>query len=194
MSEFLTRRSALQLTGAVGLTGIFGALGAQPAHAMTDPSPSTGLSKMQSWADALNRANVGYDQGQRWTFLNKTSRTIVSNKECDCSSSCGAIAWLAGYPVDLDGLYTGNFAARFKSARFSVINFSSLSQVRTGDFVLTPGHHVVFVRDSKRWWSAEHDEHGNDSGGKAGDQTGSECRYRAPYVRSGGWDYILRRP
>ncbi|MGV8848121.1 MAG: twin-arginine translocation signal domain-containing protein [Propionibacteriaceae bacterium] len=193
MSGSLTRRSALQLTGVVGLTGIFGALGAQPAHALTDPGPgSTKLQKMQYRADELNVSNVGYDQSQRWTFLNKTTRTILTGKECDCSSSCGAIAWLAGYKIDLDGLITGNFAARFKVAGFSVIDFTSLSQVKTGDFLVTPGHHVVFVRDSKRWWSAEADENGNASGGKAGDQTGSECRYRAPYNRSGGWTSIVR--
>ena len=194
MSESLTRRSVLKLTGAVGLTGIFGAMGAMPAQAATDPGDSaTMLQKMQDWSDILNMANVGYDQGDRWSFLDRKKRTIIWNKECDCSSSCAAIAWLAGYKVELDG-NSDNFAARFKAAGFKIIDYTDKSKVKVGDFVVKRGHHVVFARDSKRWWSAEHDEHGNASGGKAGDQTGSECRYRAPYERSGGWDYIVRRP
>lgn len=195
MSGSLSRRTVLQFTGVSGLAGILGVTGAQPAHAAVAPDPpanSTKLEKMQFWADDLNISNVGYDQGQRWTFLDKANRQIISNKECDCSSSCGAIAWLAGYKVDLDGLYTGNFTSRFKSAGFDIITFKSLSQVKTGDFIVTPGHHVVFVRSASKWWSAEQDENGHASGGKAGDQTGSECRYRAPYTRSGGWDYIVR--
>lgn len=194
MSNSLTRRSVLQLTGAAGLTGIFGAMGAQPAHAMTDPGPgATMLQKMQYWSDVLNIANVGYDQNQRWTFLDRKNRSIISNKECDCSSSCNAIAWLSGYDIELDG-NTDNFAARFKKAKFSIIPFE-MKLVKTGDFIVTPGKHVVFVRSSTRWWSAEHDEDGGEKGGQAGDQTGSECRYRGPYIRPDvGWKSIVRRP
>lgn len=189
MSISFSRRTILRLSGVAGLAGVLGAVDAQPASAINTINR---IPSMQSWADKLNKANVGYDQDQRWTFLNKSSRTLVSGKECDCSSSCGAIAWLAGFKVDLDGLYTGNFASKFKAAGFSIIDFTSLSKVKTGDFLVTPGHHVVFVRDSSRWWSAEADENGNATGGKAGDQTGSECRYRAPYIRPGGWTSIVR--
>ena len=57
------------------------------------------LQKMQDWSDILNMANVGYDKNDRWSFLDMKKRTIKWDKECDCSSSCGAIAWLAGYPA-----------------------------------------------------------------------------------------------
>ena len=57
------------------------------------------LQKMQDWSDILNMANVGYDKNDRWSFLDMKKRTIKWDKECDCSSSCGAIAWLAGYPI-----------------------------------------------------------------------------------------------
>lgn len=153
------------------------------------------IAQMQQVADTLNAADVGYDQGQRWSFLDKGSRSIISNRECDCSSSCLGIAWLGGFPVDLSGLaYTGNFAALCRAAGFSVIGFTSFGQLRPGDFLVTPGHHVVFVRDLDRWWSAEVDERGRSAGGQAGDQTGSECRYRTPYLRSGGWMYVVRPP
>lgn len=153
------------------------------------------IERMHAIADLIDGADVGYDQGQRWSFLDLDSRAIVPGRETDCSASCGAIAWLAGYPVDLAGtFYTGNFAAKLKAAGFAVLSFGGLSQVRPGDFLLTPGAHVVYVRDASRWWSAEVDERGKSSGGQAGDQTGRECRYRAPYLRSGGWTYIVRPP
>lgn len=153
------------------------------------------IARMQQMADLLDRSNLGYDQGQRWTFLDAGARAVVPGGECDCSSSCGAIAWLAGYGVTLTGtFYTGNFAPRLALAGFAVLGFSSLAQVRPGDFLVTPGAHVIFVRDAARWWSAEVDERGKSSGGKGGDQTGRETRYRAPYLRPGGWTYIVRPP
>ena len=150
------------------------------------------VSKLQKIADQLNSSNIGYDQGQRWSFLDRKRRAINKGGECDCSSSCGAIAWLAGYPVDLTGTFwTGNFAAKLKAAGFDVIRFQKLDQVKAGDFLVGPGH-VIFARTKGKWWSAENDERGKSSGGKAGNQTGRETRYRAPYQRSKGWAYIVR--
>lgn len=188
----MTRRSVFQLTGAVGLTGALTALGAAPAHAVV--SQASMIARMQDVADQLQSKKIGYDQAERWSFLDKSGRTIKSSQDCDCSSSCGAIAWLAGYSIKGIGgdLYTGNFADYFVSAGFTKIGYTS-SRWKTGDFILAPGHHVVFARDPDRWWSAEHNESGGASGGKDGDQ-GGECYFRAPYERSGGWSYILRPP
>lgn len=148
---------------------------------------------MQAVADQLDAARLGYDQSQRWSFLDTKGRRVIAGRETDCSASCGAIAWLAGYPVDLSGtFYTGNFAQKLKAAGFEVLRFERLSQVRAGDFVLTPGHHVVFARTASRWWSANGDERGRQAGGKAGNQTGRETGYRAAYLRPGGWRYIVR--
>lgn len=153
------------------------------------------IAHMQAAADLLDRSGIGYDQNERWSFLDLATRSIIAGGETDCSASCGAIIWLGGYPIDLKGtFYTGNFAEKAKAAGFSVIRFQSLDQVLPGDFLLTPGAHVVFVRDRQRFWSAESDERGQSTGGQAGDQTGRETRYRAPYVRSGGWTYIVRPP
>lgn len=152
------------------------------------------IKAMQSAADKIIKANIGYDQSQRWSFLDKKNKTIIPNKETDCSASCGAIAYLGGYLVDLSGtFYTGNFAAKMVQAGFEVIKFKSLSQVKAGDFLLTPGHHVVFARTAKKFFSAEFDERGRSSGGKGGNQNGREVRYRTAYVRPGGWTYIIRR-
>lgn len=151
------------------------------------------IARLQKACDRLEATRVGYDQSQRWSFFDRTTRTLRPGGECDCSSGCGAIVALAGYPVGLaDPFYTGNFRERLvASGFFTAIKFKSLSQVRAGDFVVGPGH-VIFARSAKRWWSAEADERGKPAGGKAGDQTGREARFRAPYLRPGGWSYIVR--
>ena len=144
------------------------------------------IAQMQKVADKLDEWNLGYDQGNRWN--------IKLNGECDCSSSCGYIAKEGGFPVNLKGtFYTGNFAQRMKdSGYFTVLTFKGLSQVKAGDFLLTPGHHVVFARTAKDFFSAEYDERGKSFGGATGDQTGREVRYRTAYMRPGGWKYIVR--
>lgn len=151
------------------------------------------IARLQKAADLLDKSNIGYDQSNRWSFLDRKNRTVKAGGECDCSSGCGAIAYLAGYPVDLTGTFwTGNFAAKMRATGlFDVIRYKHRNQVRAGDFVVGPGH-VIFARTATKWWSAEADERGMSRGGKAGDQTGRETRYRAPYDRSRGWAYIVR--
>ena len=158
------------------------------------------IARMNQVADELEASGVGYDQGQRWSFLDKVNRAILKNKETDCSAGSGGIAWLAGYPVDIsDPFWTGNFKDKMVKAGFSAISVKGepvaeiYRSVRNGDFLLGPGH-VVYIRSNSRWWSAESDERGRASGGKAGDQTGLEARFRAPYARSRGWEWILRPP
>ncbi len=151
------------------------------------------IARLQKAADLLAAANLGYDQADRWSFFDRKTRTLRPGRECDCSSSCGAIAAIAGYPIDLaDPFWTGNFVTRMlATGLFRAIRFTTLAKVKPGDFVVGPGH-VVFVRDKTRWWSAEADERGKSAGGRPGDQTGRETRYRAPYGRAKGWTTIVR--
>lgn len=147
---------------------------------------------MKRVADKHAASNEGYDQSNRWSYL--VDGKIVPGKECDCSSTCGGIAKLAGYPVDLSGtFYTGNFASKMKAAGFRVLHFTGLSAVRDGDFLLTPGKHVEFVWGG-RMYSARYDERGGKTGGKAGDQTGKETGWVTLKNRPGGWTYIVRPP
>ena len=157
------------------------------------------LSKMNAYADLLNASNVGYDQNERFSFNPaRDGLTVIPNRECDCSSSCAAIAKAGGFNVDMrDPIYTGNFKNKLIEVGFAAINVRGWSQsklyaaVSEGDFLLGPGH-VVYIRERNRWWSAENDELGRSTGGRAGDQTGMEARYRNPYMRSRGWEWILR--
>lgn len=142
--------------------------------------------------------NVGYDQSQRWSFFDRETLQLIPNRETDCSAASGAVARLGGYKVDLsDPFYTGNFESRMVSAGFqsiSVVNWGKtrlFNAVKAGDFLLGPGH-VIFVIAPNQWLSAQNDEYGRSSGGRAGDQTKSEVMIRAPYMRSRGWTQILR--
>ena len=157
------------------------------------------LTKMNAYADLLDASNVGYDQYERFSFNPaRDGLSVIPNRECDCSSSCAAIAKAGGFNVDMrDPIYTGNFKNKLIEVGFAAIDVRGWSQsklyaaVSEGDFLLGPGH-VVYVREPNRWWSAENDERGQKSGGRAGDQTGMEARYRNPYMRSRGWEWILR--
>ena len=155
--------------------------------------------KMNAYADLLNASNVGYDQYERFSFNPaRDGLSVIPNRECDCSSSCAAIAKAGGFNVDMrDPIYTGNFKNKLVEAGFAALDVRGWSQsklyaaVSGGDFLLGPGH-VVYVREPNRWWSAENDERGQKNSGRAGDQTGMEARYRNPYMRSRGWEWILR--
>lgn len=165
------------------------------------------IGEMNVIADFLDEsADVGYDQLDRWSYLNKKMldtgiKAIIKSKDCDCSSACGGIARLGGYPVDLSGtFYTGNFASKMKgSGYFKAVAVNGWSStklygyLKAGDFLLGPGH-VVYVRQggaNGKWWSAEYNERGGSTGGKDGG-AGDRVGYRKPYMRSRGWTYILR--
>lgn len=159
------------------------------------------LELMRNYADELERSNIGYDQGDRFSFNPpRDGKSVVPNRECDCSSSCASIARAGGFPLDTnDPIYTGNFKQKFVAAGGQAIGVSgkTLSQLiemlKDGDFLIGPGH-IVFAYTPTKWWSAENDEYGRSSGGRAGDQTGIEARFRSPYHRSRGWQWILRIP
>ena len=156
---------------------------------------------MQKYAEDLEKSGVGYDQGDRWSFNPaRDGKSITPYKECDCSSSTAAIIRAGGYDLDTrDPIYTGNFYEKAKAAGFEAINVKgkTLSEIvgrlRQGDCLLGPGH-IIFASTPNKWWSAENDEYRRRAGGNAGDQTGLEARFRSPYQRSRGWEWILRPP
>ena len=148
-----------------------------------------------SLARKIQSGKIGYDQKKRWSWLDKKNRRIILNKSGDCSSISAGLAFLAGWNVDLSGAcWTGNLAVLMKRAGWKVYKFKKLSDVKAGDMVLKVRRHVILALSKTEWLSAEHDERGRASGGKLGDQTGLEVVIRAPYLRNGGWDYILRPP
>lgn len=156
---------------------------------------------MQKYAEDLEKSGVGYDQGDRWSFNPaRDGKSIVPYQECDCSSSTAAIIRAGGYDLDTrDPIYTGNFYEKAKAAGFEAINVKGktvseiVGRLRQGDCLLGPGH-IIFASTPNKWWSAENDEYRRSAGGITGDQTGLEARFRSPYSRSRGWEWILRPP
>lgn len=170
------------------------------SRAVLTVSPMS-VSQLIALANQLEQSGVGYDQGDRWSWLDRDARTILNYREADCSSACLGLAWLAGYPVDLDGTaYTGNAEQLLTAAGFTSRSIDGLplhrivNDARPGDMLLGPGHIVLVGDPATRWLSAENDERGKATGGQAGDQTGLEVRWRAPYMRSRGWTRLLRPP
>lgn len=159
------------------------------------------LTKMQRYADELERQKTGYDQGERWSFNPaRDGQSVTPYRETDCSAGCAAIIRAGGYPLDTrDPIYTGNFYSKTRDVGFTAINVYGknlaeiVSLLQPGDFLLGPGH-VIFAYTPTKWWSAENDEYGRKSGGLDGDQTGLESRFRSPYLRSRGWAWLLRAP
>lgn len=153
------------------------------------------IAQMQEAARSLEASNIGYDQKERWSFFDRDTKTINVGQESDCSSMCGAIMAIGGYPVDLTGsFFTGNFAEKAAAAGFKVIPFKNLKQLRPGDFVLKPGKHVEFVYSETQMYSSRIDENGKVVGGTDGDQTGRETRFAPYYNYLGGWESIIRPP
>lgn len=151
-----------------------------------------GINEMCNAAVAIDKANTGYDQYQRWSFFNRSTNTIIKNAEGDCSSVCGAIVRLGGYPVNLnDPFYTGTFRERLLAAGFRAERFTSKSQMKRGRFLLSSGH-VEFCYSDTQLFSANKDERGKASGGKAGDQTGKEVYFK-PFFNP-GWLWVLIPP
>ena len=150
-------------------------------------------------AKRLAAGDFGYSQSDRWSALGTDG--LVEPGNADCSSSTG-MALLLGGLIDRDLLrgtwYTGNLASKltgtglFRAVKVGGWSLTKLrAQVGAGDILLGPGHVVVGIGGGKIV-SFEADERGRSTGGRKGDQTGSEGRVREVYARSRGWSYLLR--
>ena len=150
-------------------------------------------------AKRLAAGDFGYSQSDRWSALGTDG--LVEPGNADCSSSTG-MALLLGGLIDRDLLrgtwYTGNLASKltgtglFRAVKVGGWSLTKLrAQVGAGDILLGPGHVVVGIGGGTIV-SFEADERGRSTGGRKGDQTGSEGRVREVYARSRGWSYLLR--
>lgn len=175
------------------------------------------IANLNAVFDRMAATNQGYSQNAdprtgRWSYLDQTvlatitaaySLTraldaIIPGRAQDCSSGCLGGAKLAGYNVNISGTcYTGNAAELLRAANFTILRWTGMSSWRPGDFVVSPGTHIVYCRDWSRWWSAEANEFGSALGGAPGNQNGIETRYRSPYDMGKGGTrltYVCRPP
>lgn len=155
-----------------------------------------------------SRSDIGYDQAQRWTWLDKANRKIVPHKEGDCSAVTIGLCWLAGYAVPSANVasnqtcYTGNAydllhtAAGFKAtpvAGWTVAQINAASV--PGCPLLKDGHIMIKAPVAgDQWYSMNMDENGRITGGAAGDSTGNESSIRSLWMPSIGWQYIFTPP
>lgn len=152
------------------------------------------LAGMQHATRVIAGSNIGYNQARRWTFYDRLTKRVIAGQDADCSSLCGAIAHMAGYNVDLFGtFYTGNFEQRLvATGKFRGLAYGGLGSLQPGDFVLSPQNHVEFVYSNDLFYSAAIDENGNITGGRPGNQSGVETRYKGYYTYWAGWQRIVR--
>ena len=110
---------------------------------------------------AVVNDNIGYDQNQRNTLLNKCRQygydvsKVTEPCECDCSSLVSVACMYAGVP-EKELIYKGNCATTrtlrnmlLKTGRIVAYNDPAFTknpnQLRRGDILLSEGHHVAVV-------------------------------------------------
>lgn len=158
--------------------------------------------KLLDLIDEHGRSNIGYSQGRRWTWLNKSARSIIRGKAGDCSSVTIGLIWLAGYPVDSKWIagslsaYTGNAyqiltAAGLKARKVSGLTPAQINALtKPGDSLLKSGHIMIKARGGK-WYTMTSDENGRLTGGADGDQTGRESVLSNLWSDSWTWIFVL---
>lgn len=121
----------------------------------------------------------GYDQAHRW------------GPDYDCSSMVISIYSLLG--VDLKCTYTGNMLDDFLRNGFvdvvDTVNLSSGKGMLPGDVLLHPDHAAMYIGNGKIV-AARINENGKTTGGKTGDQTGTEICKQNYYNHP--WSHVLR--
>lgn len=123
----------------------------------------------------------GYDQAKRW------------GPDYDCSSLVISIYSLLG--VDLTCTYTGNMLEDFLKNGFTdvvgIVNLKTSRGMMPGDVLLHQDHAAMFI-GSEKIVAARINEKGTTTGGKTGDQTGTEITTQKYYNHP--WQHVLRPP
>lgn len=151
--------------------------------------------KLIAWARELEAKNTGYGQGakERASCFDFKNKKIRPNRMVDCSMAYAGLVDMAyGTKVHEGTCWTGNIASKLAATGFfRVTRFKSLSDVKPGGALLTPGHHISTMLDKGEMLSPEGNEKGRTTGGKPGDQTGREVKIRKLYNRPGGWRLVI---
>lgn len=119
----------------------------------------------------------GYDQTHR------------NGPDYDCSSLVGTALNYAGYNVSPYS-WTGNLEKQLRDCGFKECS----KPWKAGDIHLKVGKHVAMSINETQIAQASINEKGTTTGGKTGDQTGTEIWIKDYAEYSGGWDYHFRAP
>ena len=143
------------------------------------------IDKAVQWAiDIANDSSHGYDQGSRW------------GPDYDCSSFVISAYEYAGAGTKSAGATTThNMKSVFKKCGFTdvtkSVNLNTGAGTKKGDVLLNEAHHTAMtIEDDGRIVHASINEKNTITGGKKGDQTGSEICVRSYYNKP--WDCVLR--
>lgn len=136
------------------------------------------MNRMLYW---VRDANLGYGQDTR--------THIWPGGAADCSSLVIHVLKEAGFDTGY-AYYTGDMYPALTSKGWRSV---PISQRQPGDVLLTPNDHVaLLLHDGNTVGEAYINEIGRITGGRDGDQTGSETRTAHYSYRS--WRYCLRAP
>lgn len=142
-------------------------------------------------AHILADGNYGYSQPARWSGY--PDGKLCEPGDFDCGTATATVLLIAGYPLDTNGIFSGNFSDKVRaSAGFTAgpnPKGKSLTWLKehvvAGAILSGPGHVVLGVGNGKIL-SWEHSEKGTDDG-KIGRQKGEKVGIRDLYVREKGW-------
>lgn len=137
---------------------------------------------VQHAIDIANDSSHGYSQSDRWKV------------DYDCSSLMYICGYYAGYDLPKSGTrYTGTIIEHFGKCGYRVDAYDgNLNDLEKGDLLLNVKYHVAVYIGNGKIVEATGDEKGGISGGKAGDQTGSEIRIGNVYNYP--WTHVLTPP
>ena len=122
----------------------------------------------------MDKIKTGYNQGatRRWSVLDRVRKTLIPNKDVDCSAAFAILCWLSGIPWDMKtNTSTRNIAQKARATgMYSVEYFDGdLSKLRPGGALLEPGHHIASMLDNGEMLSPEQTELHTTTGGKLGE-------------------------
>lgn len=152
---------------------------------MEDPTAQIVESAVKWMENTAANNSHGYDQIYRWGEYG----------DYDCSSAVITAYQQAGIPVKTNGAtYTGNMYDVFKKCGFrdvtSTVNLQTGAGMVRGDVLLNHVHHVAMYCGNGMEVEASINEFGGATGGKPGDQTGTEFLKKS--YRNYPWNCVLR--
>lgn len=136
------------------------------------------LEQAIQWAIRIaNDDSHGYDQVHR------------NGPDYDCSSFVSTALKIGGFNIS-ESCTTRNLRSALLNCGWRIIPLSDAR--KRGDIFLSEGHHVVLCTSPTQIVHASINEKGTTTGGKTGDQTGTEICVRSFYNHPKGWTHHFR--
>lgn len=161
------------------------------------------LTTLEALTAQVPLSNIGYDQSQRWSYLDKANKRLKPGTEGDCSAIGIGLPWMAGYDIPDDVIatsklcWTGNAPDILSSAKFTGIRLTGMTPAQItaraarGAAIIKDGHMMNRHPSSPAMWlSMNIDERGKIAGGRAGEQVPGECSVRPLWAANWTWLFL----